>query len=250
MASVPEAQLADFGSGLTPVTGSSSTCGTPSGGSRREGGARCAFENEYGDPPVEFAQFGINVTVLEPGQTGLYHAESNQEAFLVLSGECGLLVEDEERRLRPWDFFHSSPWTEHAFVGAGEGPCVILMVGSRRGPGVHYPASELAARYGASVAEETPTGGRRTRRSSGSGASDRRTGLDCPGRRSPGRHSRTLAQVRLPALDVADAGWSCSRNVRPAGVPSAPNMTRGPAVRLTASTIVTFRGDPRLRRDR
>jgi uncharacterized cupin superfamily protein len=118
-------------------------------------GARCAFESEYGDPPVEFAQLGINVTVLEPGQTGLYHAESNQEAFLVLSGECALLVEDEERRLRPWDFFHSSPWTEHAFVGAGEGPSVILMVGSRSGTGAHYPVSELAARYGASVAEET-----------------------------------------------------------------------------------------------
>ena len=40
-------------------------------------------------------------------------------------------------------------------MGAGEGPCVILMVGSRSGPGVRYPASELAARYGASVAEET-----------------------------------------------------------------------------------------------
>jgi len=29
------------------------------------------------------------------------------------------------------------------------------MVGARSGPGVHYPVSELAARYGASVAEET-----------------------------------------------------------------------------------------------
>ena len=45
--------------------------------------------------------------------------------------------------------------SEHAFVGAGEGPCVILMVGSRSGTEVHYPVSELAARYGASVAEET-----------------------------------------------------------------------------------------------
>src|SRR5919202_1183450 len=80
---------------------------------------------------------------------------ANKEAFLVLSGECALLVEGEERRLRPWDFFHSPPWTEHAFVGAGEGPCVILMVGSRSGPEVHYPLSELAAGYGASVAEET-----------------------------------------------------------------------------------------------
>ena len=57
-------------------------------------GARCTFESEYGDPPVEFAQVGINVSVLQPGQTGLYRAESNQEAFLVLSGECALLVED------------------------------------------------------------------------------------------------------------------------------------------------------------
>jgi hypothetical protein len=29
------------------------------------------------------------------------------------------------------------------------------MVGSRSGTGVHYPVSELAARYGVSVAEET-----------------------------------------------------------------------------------------------
>ena len=40
-------------------------------------------------------------------------------------------------------------------MGAGEGPCVILMVGSRSGTGVHYPMSELAARYGASVEEDT-----------------------------------------------------------------------------------------------
>jgi len=40
-------------------------------------------------------------------------------------------------------------------VGAGEGPCAILMVGARSGPGVRYPVSGAAARYGASVAEET-----------------------------------------------------------------------------------------------
>ena len=107
---MPGAQLEDFGSGLTPVTQGWFVVNVRDAEWWfTEGrGARCAFENEYGDPPVEFAQLGINVTVLEPGQTGLYHAESNQEAFLVLSGECALLVEDEERRLRPWDFFHSS----------------------------------------------------------------------------------------------------------------------------------------------
>src|SRR4029078_8768417 len=71
------------------------------------------------------------------------------------SGLCALLVENEERRLRAWDFFHAPGWTEHAFVGAGEGRCVILTVDARSGPGVHYPVSELAARYGASVAEAT-----------------------------------------------------------------------------------------------
>ena len=81
--------------------------------------------------------------------------QSNQEAFLVLSGECRLLVEGEERCLGPWDFFHSPPWTEHGFVGAGEGPCVILMAGTRSGTEGRYPVLELAARYGASVAKET-----------------------------------------------------------------------------------------------
>jgi uncharacterized cupin superfamily protein len=154
---VPEAQLEDIGSGLTPVTEGWFVVNVRDAEWWfTEGrGARCAFENEYGDEPIEFAQLGINLTVLEPGQTGLYHAEENQEAFLVLSGICTLVVENEERRLQEWDFFHAPPWTEHAFVGAGDRPCVILMVGARRRPGVRYPVSELAARYGASVAEET-----------------------------------------------------------------------------------------------
>jgi quercetin dioxygenase-like cupin family protein len=160
---VPEAQLKDSGSGLAPATEGWFVVNVREvewwfADSR---GAECNFESEYGEPQIEFPQLGFRVTVLEPGQSGTYHAESSQEAFLVLSGECRLLVEGEERLLRPWDFFHSPPWTEHAFVGAGGGPCVILMVGAR-GPAtqseelqVRYPTSELAARYGASVAEET-----------------------------------------------------------------------------------------------
>ncbi len=100
---------------------------------------------------------GIRLHVLEPGEpNGLYHSETQQEAFLVLSGECTLLVEGEERRLRQWDFFHSPAGTEHIFVGAGDGPCAILMAGSRTGEwNVLYPVSELAARYGASAEKET-----------------------------------------------------------------------------------------------
>jgi uncharacterized cupin superfamily protein len=154
---VDEARLEDAGSGRAPVTDGWFVVNVRDAEwfSSQTRGARCGFENEYGERPVEFAQLGINLTVLEPGQTVLYHAECNQEAFLVLSGECALLVEGEERRLRPWDFFHCPAWTEHGFVGAGDGPCVILMAGSRSGPDVRYPASDLAARHGASVAETT-----------------------------------------------------------------------------------------------
>jgi uncharacterized cupin superfamily protein len=154
---VPEARLEDVGSGLTPVTQGWFVVNVRHAEwwFAESRGARCGFENEYGTSPVEFTQLGINVTVLESGQTTMYHAESNQEGFLVVSGECALVVDNEERRLRAWDFFHAPAWTEHAFVGAGEGPCVIVMVGARTGPGVRYPVSEVAARHGACVAEET-----------------------------------------------------------------------------------------------
>ncbi len=104
-----------------------------------------------------FEQYGIGVHILHPGQpNGLYHSESVQEDFLVLSGECILLIEEEERRLKAWDFVHCAPGTHHIFVGAGDGPCAILMVGTRgHGKKLHYPRSELAARYGAAAPEET-----------------------------------------------------------------------------------------------
>src|SRR5436190_23504078 len=54
-----------------------------------------------------FSQFGINVGVLDPGQPmAMYHHENEQEDFLVLTGEPLLIVEGEERRLRPWDLVH------------------------------------------------------------------------------------------------------------------------------------------------
>ena len=84
------------------------------------------------EPPGGFEQYGVNVHVVKPGQANcLYHEESNQEDFLVLHGECILVVEEQERRLRQWDFFHCPPGTRHVFVGAGDGPCAILMIGAR-----------------------------------------------------------------------------------------------------------------------
>jgi uncharacterized cupin superfamily protein len=74
----------------------------------------------------------------------------------VLVGECIAIVEEQERRLKAWDFVHCPRGTRHIFVGAGDGPCAILMVGARR-PGLLYPVSEIAARYGASVQQPTTT---------------------------------------------------------------------------------------------
>lgn len=106
---------------------------------------------------VPFAEIGFNLRVLEPGQpASLYHRENGQEDFYVISGECALLVEEEERHLRAGHFVHCPPETNHVFVGAGDGPCVILMVGHR--PPEHklcYPVSEQAAKYNASASEET-----------------------------------------------------------------------------------------------
>ncbi|HEY5293846.1 MAG TPA: cupin domain-containing protein [Gaiellaceae bacterium] len=83
------------------------------------------------------------------------HSEDAQEGFLVLSGECTLIVEDEERTLRQWDYFHCPAGTNHVLVGAGESPCSILMIGARPDEPIRYPASEVAARFGAAVATET-----------------------------------------------------------------------------------------------
>jgi uncharacterized cupin superfamily protein len=114
-------------------------------------GAFCTFE-ENG----LFPDLGINLELLEPGQpNGMYHREGSQEDFLVLAGECLLLIEGEERRLRQWDFVHCPPETDHIFVGAGSGPCLLLATGKRPSGGVVYPVSELAQKHGAGVERET-----------------------------------------------------------------------------------------------
>jgi uncharacterized cupin superfamily protein len=126
-------------------------------------GARCVFEADVpvvrrsDIQPSKFTDLGIKVAVLYPGRpSGLYHADSRQEDFLVLSGECLALVEGEERQLRAWDYLHCAPGTAHCFVGTGDEPCVLLMVGSRLGERrVVYPASKLAQEQGAGVERET-----------------------------------------------------------------------------------------------
>ena len=44
-----------------------------------------------------------------------------------------------------WDFVHRAPGTAHAFVGAGDGPCVILMTGARsKDKGIVYPIRPIS----------------------------------------------------------------------------------------------------------
>jgi uncharacterized cupin superfamily protein len=117
--------------------------------------AVCNFEGE-----TEFAQLGINLSVLEPGQfMAMYHWEADQEDFLVLSGEALLIVEGEERPLRAWVFVHCPAGSKHTILGAGDAPCLVLAVGARdRSTGPDwggYTVDEAARRHGVSVEQDT-----------------------------------------------------------------------------------------------
>jgi uncharacterized cupin superfamily protein len=119
---------------------------------------------------ADFAQVGIGVTVLSPGEPmAMYHWETDQEDFLVLSGEALAIIEGEERPLRQWDLVHCPAGTNHVIVGAGDGPCVVFAVGARenhtyitadgtregRDDWGAYTVDEAAIRHGAGVETET-----------------------------------------------------------------------------------------------
>ena len=163
-----ETQLQETPSGLAPVGDGWFVVNVRDAAWMRNDhfGARCNFEadgrlvKERPDLEVQqHPQVGIRLHVLEPGQPStMYHRESDQEDFLVLAGECLLIVEGEERRLRPWDFVHCAQNTTHSFVGAGDGPCVMLMVGARSDDAtILYPRDEAALKHGAGVEEDTPS---------------------------------------------------------------------------------------------
>jgi len=117
-----------------------------------------------------FDQIGISLYVLGPGEPmAMYHWETDQEDFLVLSGEALLVIEGEERPLRQWDLVHCPPGTKHVIVGAGDGPCVVFAIGAREHHTFRaadgtlngtpdwgaYAVDEAAIRHGAGVEKET-----------------------------------------------------------------------------------------------
>jgi uncharacterized cupin superfamily protein len=163
---VEEARLEEVSSGLAPVSPGWFVVNAGEAAWVRNDafGARCNFEGSdralAERPELErqwFEEVGYTLAVLEPGKpTGMYHAESSQEDFLVLAGECLLVIEEEERRLRAWDFVHCPAGTRHIFVGVGDEPCVIFMIGARAaGKTLLYPRSEPALARGAGVETET-----------------------------------------------------------------------------------------------
>jgi quercetin dioxygenase-like cupin family protein len=188
---VPEARLEQLDAGLTPVTDGWFVVNVRDGAWVTNDALGAAFIVEGDDAP--FPDVGFTLLVLQPGQPSMYHREANQEDFLVLAGECLLLIEGEERSLRAWDFVHCPPDTEHAFVGAGDdGLCVIFMTGARKGwpeKGIVYPRSELALRHGAASRRRRRFPQRRTPRSRSGSPGHPPTGAGCPGPRASGSRS-------------------------------------------------------------
>ena len=154
---VDEARLEDTGSGLMPASDGWFVLNVAEAAwlTNEAFGAAAVFESDDRSWDV-----GFTLGVIWPGKpSAMYHRESNQEDFLVLSGECLLLIEGEERPLKAWDFVHCPPETDHIFVGAGDGPCVIFMTGSRANEHrLVYPRSEVALRHGAGVETEVHSG--------------------------------------------------------------------------------------------
>jgi uncharacterized cupin superfamily protein len=136
-------------------------------------GAACNFEGKR-----PFKQLGVNLNVLDPGEPmSVYHRENHQEGFLVLAGECLLIVDGEERPLTAWDYFHCPGGTPHVIVGAGDGPSVVLAVGARGGrKGIVYLVDETAIEHGAGVETETTKSAEAYARFPGSSRSTYREG--------------------------------------------------------------------------
>ncbi len=105
-----------------------------------------------GEGVAHFDDLGVSMYHLQPGQSmSLYHYEAGQEDFLVLRGECTLLVEGQERPLRQWDFVHCPPRTAHTIVTASQ-PALILAVGARKEKGsARYPVEPVAIAHGTGV---------------------------------------------------------------------------------------------------
>ena len=133
----------------------------------------------------------------------------------MLTGECLLVVEGEERTLGPWDYFHCPPGTRHITIGAGEQGCAILMVGTRVGERTHYPADA--------------------------------------GRREARRRRRRVHRLRARGLPRPPADRARQRAVAAAGMTEVGRLAglwRYPVKSMAAEPLDARRGRPRRARGR
>jgi uncharacterized cupin superfamily protein len=150
---IPEAKLVQSPEGITPQgDGWYILNAKDARWSKNEKfGQSCGFEGDK-----RFSQYGFNIHIIKPDQPSChYHGEDDQEDFLVLKGQCKLIIEGQERLLKEWDFLHCPKWARHVFVGTGTEPCVIVMTGGRAGHGVTYPVNDLVKKYDACPPTET-----------------------------------------------------------------------------------------------
>ena len=122
-------------------TTSTGACRTPRAGSRSTWPTRLDEQRDVRrrvrvrERLVCSARWATRSRCCRPGKpSGMYHREADQEDFLVLSGECiadhrGSGAAAARVGLRPLP-----PGTAHIFVGAGDGPCAIFMIGGRAQP--------------------------------------------------------------------------------------------------------------------
>jgi uncharacterized cupin superfamily protein len=160
---VPEADLKETDSGLVPASAGWFVLNARDArwfDKPGQGFSLPLTGNDEHEAETFFPMLGMSIRVMHPGEPSTtYHWETEQEDFLVLAGEALLIVEGQERAVRQWDFVHCPPHARHAFVGAGDGPCVLLCASSRQfqkdGPWGSYCVDETAARFNASPPEDT-----------------------------------------------------------------------------------------------
>lgn len=111
-----------------------------------------------GEGEAHFDDLGVSLYWLRPGQSmSLYHHEAGQEDFLVLMGECTLLIEGDERPLERWDFVHCPPRAAHTIAAISQ-PALVLAVGARKEKGgARYPVEPVAIAHGAGVPDDQVT---------------------------------------------------------------------------------------------
>ena len=182
-----------------------------------------------GENEAQFDQLGVNLNLLPPGiPMAMYHEEPGQEDFLVLYGECLLIVEGEERPLAPVGLRPLPAQNETRNRGRGHRARPRARRRGTQRPG------ELSVRRGGGPAR------RRGRAGDGLAGGGVRAVIASRGRAC----ARTLALHRIP-LRAADRVRAGKRRVTAA---ASSSCCRGPGWTPSASRATRSGAPPKARR--